>query len=37
MDVPGLLKKQVTLFKDFSSDRIKELVDCSVIRSFEEK
>lgn len=35
MDVPGFLKKNVSLFKDFSSDRIKELVDGSVLRSFE--
>src|SRR5262245_8019773 len=37
MDVPGFLKNNVSLFKDFSADRLKELVDGSVIRSFETK
>src|SRR4030095_1750991 len=37
MDIPGFLKKNVTLFKDFSSERLKALVDGSVIRSFEAK
>jgi acetate kinase len=35
VDTGTFLKKSVTLFKDFSTDRIKELVDGSVIRSFE--
>ena len=35
MDMPGFLKKNVSLFKDFSADRIKDLVDGSVIKSFE--
>src|ERR1043166_7746258 len=35
MDAPGFIKEHVSLFKDFSTDRIKELVDGSVVRSFE--
>ena len=35
MDTGAFLKKNVSLFKDFSTDRIKELVDGSVLRSFE--
>jgi acetate kinase len=37
MDVPGFLKKNVSLFKDFTVEKIKELVNGSVIRSFEAK
>lgn len=37
MDVPGFLKKNVSLFKDFTVEKIKELVSGSVIRSFEAK
>ena len=35
VDTGTLLKKNVSLFKDFSTDRIKELVDGSTVRSFE--
>ena len=35
MDTGTFLKEHVGLFKDFSAERIKELVDGSVIRSFE--
>lgn len=35
MDTRTFLKEQVAVFKDFSADRIKELVDGSVLRSFE--
>jgi acetate kinase len=35
MDAPGFLKERVGLFKDFAADRIKELVDGSLVRSFE--
>src|ERR1700758_3725613 len=35
MDTGAFLKERVGLFKDFSADRIKELVDGSVMRSFE--
>ena len=35
MDAPGFLKQKVDLFKDFSTERIKELVNGSVVRSFE--
>jgi acetate kinase len=35
MDAPGFIKEHVSLFKDFTTDRIKELVDGSVVRSFE--
>src|ERR1700749_210670 len=35
MDAPGFIKEHVTLFKDFTIDRIKELVDGSAVRSFE--
>jgi len=35
VDTEAFLKKSVSLFKDFSTDRIKELVDGSVLRSFE--
>src|SRR6201984_36368 len=37
MDAPGFIKEHVSLFKDFTIDRIKELVDGSVVRSFEAK
>ena len=35
MDVTGFIKERVGLFKDFPSERIKELVDGSLVRSFE--
>ena len=35
MDAAGFIKERVGLFNDFSTDRIKELVDGSVVRSFE--
>ena len=35
MDTRTFLKEQVAVFKDVSADRIKELVDGSVLRSFE--
>ena len=35
MDPAGFLKEKVGLFKDFASDRIQQVVDGSVIRSFE--
>ena len=35
MDAPGFIKEHVSLFKDFSTDRIKELVNGSAVRSFE--
>src|SRR2546421_7329697 len=35
MDVPGFIKERVSLFKDFSTDRIRELVKGSAVRSFE--
>ena len=35
MDTPSFIKERVGLFKDFSAERIKELVDGSVVRSFE--
>ena len=37
MDVPGFLKENVGLFKAFGADRLKALVDGSVVRSFEAK
>jgi CRP-like cAMP-binding protein len=37
VDTGTFLKKNVSLFKDFSTDRIKELVDDSTVRSFEAK
>lgn len=37
MDVPGFLKNNVSLFKDFTIEKIKELVDGAVVRSFEAK
>jgi acetate kinase len=37
MDAPGFIKEHVSLFKDFTTDRIKELVDGSAVRSFEAK
>src|SRR4029450_1504846 len=37
MDAPGFIKEHVSLFKDFSTDRIKELVKGSAVRSFEAK
>jgi acetate kinase len=35
VDAEGFIKGRVGLFKDFSAERIKELVDASVVRSFE--
>jgi acetate kinase len=35
MDTAGFLTQKVDLFKDFSAERIKELVDRSLVRSFE--
>ena len=35
MDVAGFIKERVGLFKDFNAERIKELVDGSLLRSFE--
>src|SRR4029077_4877008 len=35
MEAAGFIKERVGLFKDFTTERIKELVDGSVIRSFE--
>jgi acetate kinase len=35
VDAVGFIKEHVELFKDFSADRIKQLVDGSVVRSFE--
>src|SRR6516164_1956249 len=37
VDTGTFLKKNVSLFKDFNTDRIKELVDGSIVRSFETK
>jgi acetate kinase len=37
VDTANFLKERVGLFKDFGVEKIKELVDGSVIRSFEEK
>jgi acetate kinase len=35
MDVAGFIKEHVGLFKDFTPERIKDLVDGSLVRSFE--
>jgi acetate kinase len=35
MDAAGFIKERVGLFKDFTAERIKELVDGSLVRSFE--
>ena len=35
MDTAGFIKERVDLFKDFTAERIKQLVDGSVVRSFE--
>src|SRR5512133_3844380 len=35
MDVTGFIKERVDLFKDFTAERIKQLVDGSLVRSFE--
>ena len=37
MDAAGFIKERVSLFKDFSAEKIKELVDGSLVRSFEAK
>jgi len=34
VDAGGFIKEHVELFKDFSADRIKQLVDGSVVGSF---
>src|SRR5205809_3501379 len=35
MDVIGFIKERVDLFKDFTTERVTELVDGSLVRSFE--
>ena len=35
MDAAGFIKERVGLFKDFTAERIKEIVDGSLVRSFE--
>jgi acetate kinase len=35
MDAAGFIKERVDLFKDFTAERIKELADGSLVRSFE--
>jgi acetate kinase len=35
MDAAGFIKERVSLFKDFTPERIKQLVDGSLVRSFE--
>ena len=35
MDAVGFIKERVSLFKDFTPERIKQLVDGSLVRSFE--
>ena len=35
MDTAGFIKERVDLFKDFTAERTKQLVDGSVVRSFE--
>jgi CRP-like cAMP-binding protein len=35
LDAADFLKERVGVFKDFSAERVKELVDGSVVRSFE--
>jgi len=35
MDVIGFIKEHVDLFKDFTGERITQLVDGSLVRSFE--
>src|ERR1700756_3559705 len=37
MDATGFIKERVGLFKDFTAERIKELVDGSLVRLFEAK
>ena len=37
MDTRAFIKEHVGLFKDFSADRTRELVDGSIVRSFEAK
>ena len=37
MDTGTFVKQRVALFKEFSDERIKELVDGSAVRSFEAK
>ena len=35
VDVAGFIKEHVDLFKDFTLERVRELVDGSLVRSFE--
>src|SRR6476620_10358072 len=35
MDATGFIKERVDLFKEFTAERIKQLVDGSLVRSFE--
>ncbi|MFL6514048.1 MAG: acetate/propionate family kinase [Chthoniobacterales bacterium] len=35
MDATGFIKERVGVFKDFSNEQLKQLVDASVVRSFE--
>ena len=35
MDTLGFIKDHVAVFKDFTTDRLKQLVDASRVRSFE--
>src|SRR6476620_2076815 len=35
MDAAGFIKERVNLFKEFTAERIKQLVDGSLVRSFE--
>ena len=37
MDATGFIKEHVDVFKDFSAERIAQLVDGSRVRSFEVK
>ncbi|HEY9500338.1 MAG TPA: cyclic nucleotide-binding domain-containing protein, partial [Pyrinomonadaceae bacterium] len=37
MDAAGFIKERVSLFKDFTAERIKQLVDGSLVRSFEAR
>src|SRR3954462_11833548 len=35
VDATGFIKERVGVFKDFSNEQLKQLVDASVVRSFE--
>ena len=35
MDAAGFIKERVDLFREFTTERIKELADGSLVRSFE--